>query len=220
MYRYISFSSARNEPERVREVVLPHDDEHGAHEHGAQVPQDNPQPDRRPDGGIQPPLTGPVTQPRPHQDSAPRSDDRSGLDYRGSSYGASGQVRRRDVNVDGVADADEIVVHVRQEHSAWSGPLPPAGVLAEYEQLVPGSADRIIGMAEVATTGHIETAKKVADAEIEATQWGMRFAFTLTILAMIASFVFFVRGDEIAGAAFLSFPIAMIVKSFIDRNKG
>ena len=43
-------------------------------------------------------------------------------------------------------DEEAILSIIRQ--SSFSGPLPPPQILEKYESIVPGSADRIIGMAE------------------------------------------------------------------------
>ncbi len=38
----------------------------------------------------------------------------------------------------------------------YSGPIPPASEFAKYEHVLPGSADRIIAMAEASLKGQIK----------------------------------------------------------------
>lgn len=49
--------------------------------------------------------------------------------------------------VDDTPSRGSSLVHQRTEIS-YSGPLPPPGVLAEFEKVLPGSAERIFVMAE------------------------------------------------------------------------
>jgi uncharacterized membrane protein len=112
---------------------------------------------------------------------------------------------------------------------AWSGPLPPPEVLAQYEQILEGAAERILTMAETAITGRIDADKKLAAAEIESTKQGLSFAMRLTIGTTGASAGFFAvavadvgdtRSALIAGGAFLSVPVVMLIRSFIRRSDG
>ena len=73
-------------------------------------------------------------------------------------------------------------------------------------------------MAEKAATGEIDTADSLAKAEIETAKTGQALAFVLTLFALIAAVVFFVRHDNIAGLALLSMPVVMLIRSFIRRS--
>lgn len=99
---------------------------------------------------------------------------------------------------------------------AWAGPLPDPATLGFYEQILPGAAERILIMAEEATTGHLRTADKLADAEIETAKTGQGLAFTLALVAFTAAIVFFSLHNNLAGTLFLSVPVLMFIKSFAD----
>jgi uncharacterized membrane protein len=49
-------------------------------------------------------------------------------------------------NISG-ATKEQVMIRVREDR-LWQGPLPPPESLGHYEQVLPGSADRILGMAE------------------------------------------------------------------------
>ncbi|MDE0291964.1 MAG: DUF2335 domain-containing protein [Candidatus Dadabacteria bacterium] len=54
-------------------------------------------------------------------------------------------------DVSGVAREEirgKLVAVLRESHSFFSGPLPPPQFLKEYEEILPGSADRIVALAE------------------------------------------------------------------------
>jgi uncharacterized membrane protein len=110
---------------------------------------------------------------------------------------------------------------------SWSAPLPPPDVLAGYERLLPGAAERILLMAETAVTGRIEADKKIADAEIHASKRGLSFGMTLTVTVTAVSVMFYslaVAGVGnrpaaiTAGSVFLSLPMIMLIRSFIARR--
>jgi len=110
---------------------------------------------------------------------------------------------------------------------AWSGPLPPPDVLAQYEQLLPGTAERILVMAEKSVTGRIDDDAKSTDAEIEAAKRGLSFAMRLTSAMTLAALMFFVLGGTgigrtaawmTAGGICLSVPVVMLIRSFIARS--
>jgi uncharacterized membrane protein len=100
----------------------------------------------------------------------------------------------------------------------WSGPLPPAAELRQYEEILPGSAKKILKMAVKSVTGHIVIADKLTTAEIKAAKRGQDRALALTLIAFIASIVFFSLGNAVAGVAFISVPVVMLIRSFITRS--
>lgn len=82
-------------------------------------------------------------------------------------------------------------------------------------------------MAETAITGRIDADKRIAEAEIQASRQGLRFAIILTVVMTAASLVFYSlavagignRAAAItAGSVFLSLPVIMLIRSFISRQ--
>jgi uncharacterized membrane protein len=103
----------------------------------------------------------------------------------------------------------------RLQSHKWSGPLPSPDVLAQFEEIVPGCAARIIDMAEHALTASGKTLDKVADAEIVTSKRGQWMAYSLAILAMAAGVYFFVVDKPWAGATFVGLPAVLLVTSFL-----
>jgi uncharacterized membrane protein len=103
-------------------------------------------------------------------------------------------------------------------HRHWSGPLPPAAEVRQYEEILPGSAKKILNMANKSLTGQIVIADKLATAEIKAAKRGQDRALALTLIAFIVSIVFFCLGNAVAGVAFVSVPVVMLIRSFITRS--
>jgi uncharacterized membrane protein len=109
---------------------------------------------------------------------------------------------------------------VREEIQAyWSAPLPSPESLEHYDKIVPGMAERILSMTERLVTGKINLDDKVASSEIENARRSINVAFGLTLMAFAASVVFFAVDNRVAGLAFLSFPVAMLIRAFLLRSE-
>jgi uncharacterized membrane protein len=96
--------------------------------------------------------------------------------------------------------------------------MPAPAVLAQYEQIQPGLAERITAMAETAVTGDIRTRDKVADAAIARARAGQFMAFSLTLVALCAAVLFFVFNKPVAGAVLVSVPVIMLIRSFLNPS--
>ncbi|MFD5467597.1 DUF2335 domain-containing protein [Kitasatospora sp. NPDC127059] len=119
-----------------------------------------------------------------------------------------------------VRQVEEAVEAVRLElEESWSGLMPPPGILAQYEDILPGAADRILAIAETTATGQHQTTQKLADAEIEFAKTGQSFALLLALVTLTASIVFFALGNWAGGAGMISIPVLMFIKSFLDGHR-
>ncbi len=75
---------------------------------------------------------------------------------------------------------------------SYSGPIPPPAMLEEYNRIVPGSADRILRMAEDQTTHrHALAALALAAYAIHLGQVGAgTFIGTTSFAALITAFIY------------------------------
>jgi uncharacterized membrane protein len=96
--------------------------------------------------------------------------------------------------------------------------MPAPAVLAQYEQIQLGLAERIMAMAETAVTGDIRTRDKVADAAIARARAGQIMAFSLTLIALCAAVLFFVFNKPVAGGVLVSVPVIMLIRSFLNPS--
>lgn len=110
------------------------------------------------------------------------------------------------------------VVREEIQQAYWSAPLPPPEALEQYDKVVPGMAERILSLTERVLTGKIDILEKLANKEILAAKIGIIVAFGLTLLAFAASVAFFALSKQVAGLAFLSFPVVMLIRSFLFRS--
>ncbi len=111
-------------------------------------------------------------------------------------------------------------------YSEYHGPLPPPHLLAEYEQITPGLAMRIVEMAEVEGRHRREMELSALELEKAALKQhgrevtlGQIFAFFIAMMAIVAGSYVAINsqavGQQIAGGAIGSLGIGGIVLAFI-----
>jgi uncharacterized membrane protein len=120
------------------------------------------------------------------------------------------------LNVENIAVATEAAVQVLRQ---WSAPMPDPATLREYEEILPGAAERILQMAEVAAKGRHELNVKLVDAELESAKAGRNYAFFLAVTAMAAAIAFFAFGNLIAGGLLLSTPVVLMIQAMIGGRE-
>lgn len=77
------------------------------------------------------------------------------------------------------------IVEVRQE--IFSGPLPPPSLLAAYENIIPGCADRIIKMSEANANSRLTINDKIVTSDIKRSNRGQVLGFVLSIIGIGAA---------------------------------
>lgn len=106
----------------------------------------------------------------------------------------------------------EMVISLVQSMS-FSGPIPPPALLKEYEEVLPGCAERVVQMAEREQSArHTDNRKLVHNDRLRAV-----FAF-LVSLALIAAAVFatYLGAPEIAIPLGLAGTLTGIVRGVIE----
>lgn len=105
----------------------------------------------------------------------------------------------------------------------FSGPIPPPDIIEKYERIIPGSADRIITMAEKQAAHRQAMEKKMIESESRDGLLGIIFAFLLGIGCLIACVVVVCLVPKNAGAissAFLGVTgIGSITTGFIQSAR-
>ena len=90
--------------------------------------------------------------------------------------------------------------------------------MQEYEQVVHGSADRIIRVHESQTVQVANREDRIVDAQIDRDRDGQGWAGFLSLLCVAAGIVFGFTGRISAMAIVLGLPVVMLVGSFIPRS--
>lgn len=72
---------------------------------------------------------------------------------------------------------------------SFKGPIPPAGELKAYDEVLPGAAERILRMAEKALDSQIEVDTTLAHGDVGAVKRGQLLSTAVVMLGMVAAFV-------------------------------
>jgi uncharacterized membrane protein len=104
---------------------------------------------------------------------------------------------------------------IASQVSFWSGPLPAPEVLREYDSVVPGSADRIIAMAE-RQSDHRRNLESIAisGGNLRATM-GSIFGFVIGMAAIIVGYLLVTNGQEIGGYSTMLLTVTALVGVFV-----
>lgn len=116
----------------------------------------------------------------------------------------------------------EVVVEAMR--GEFRGPIPPPSIIKGYEEVVAGSADRIIKMAENQAAHRQEMERKMIRDDSRDSLLGIIFAFILGIGCIIAAVVMVVlvpqNAGAIAGSVIGVTGIGAITTGFIRSAKG
>lgn len=115
---------------------------------------------------------------------------------------------------------------VRQTKTEFQGPLPPPEVLAHYEQVSPGFAERIVRMAEQQASHRQSLEKQVVEAQVADAQLfrserrlGQVFALLVTLsIALVGGYVA-LHGAPWPGALLGSSGLSGIVVAFLSGGR-
>lgn len=104
---------------------------------------------------------------------------------------------------------------VVQLTEAFSGPVPHPSILAGYDKVVPGAAERILKMAEQNLSHQQYMEKNALSAQRMEVTIGQIFAFIVVLVAFVTSAWFAYRGHAWEGTILGGAILATIVVAFI-----
>ena len=108
----------------------------------------------------------------------------------------------------------QIVSLVMEEK--FSGPIAHPKHLREYEDILPGSADRIITMAEDTLKHQKGMQEQALLADIEDQRSGRRYGFAALLVLLICALITGLQGHAVLAGAFLTTAALGTVGSFIN----
>ena len=108
--------------------------------------------------------------------------------------------------------------------SEFSGPIPPPSIIKGYEEVLPGSADRILTMAEKQSNHRQEMEKRIIRTESRDSLLGILFAFMLGGGRIIAAVIMVIlvpkSAGAISGAVLGVTGVVSIIATFIKSTRG
>lgn len=100
----------------------------------------------------------------------------------------------------------------------YSGPLPKPEYLAQYDNIVPGAADRILTMVESQQTHRMGLEQKYLESDIAITKRGQVFGLIIAISLIIAGAVLIYFGKDIQGFGALLLAGGMLITNYLTSS--
>ena len=105
------------------------------------------------------------------------------------------------------------VAHVT--HHQFSGPLPPPEVIDQYNQIIPGAAERILAMAEQDAIHQREIENAAMTLTAEEMKRGQLYGFIIGVFAFTTCIVALLLGSEKTAIVLGSTTVVGLVSVFV-----
>lgn len=100
----------------------------------------------------------------------------------------------------------------------WSGPLPPPKALADFDLIIPGASERILGMVETEQKHRIAHETTVLEAQMGDNKRRNWLGAGIAFVAIAASvFTAYIGAHWAVSVALVGLPIAAIVSSIAQK---
>jgi len=101
---------------------------------------------------------------------------------------------------------------------SYSGPIPHPRIIAEWERIVPGSADRILKKFEAQTDHRIKIEDRMVLSEIIRSIGGLIAGFIIAMTAIVGGIYTALQGQPWLGGGLTFTGLALIIGAFVaDR---
>lgn len=107
----------------------------------------------------------------------------------------------------------EAITVIQQE--SFSGPIPHPSLMAGYEQVLPGSADRILKMAELQQAHRFDLEKTSIESQLRSNRQGQIFGFILSFVVILAGVILLLLGMPVLGVCLMAGMIFILAALFI-----
>lgn len=107
----------------------------------------------------------------------------------------------------------EALTIIQQE--SFSGPIPHPRIMAGYEQVLPGSANRILKMAERQQEHRFGLESSSINSQLKSNRMGQLFGFILSCLVIIAGIVLFILSMPIMGVCLIAGMVFVLATLFL-----
>lgn len=109
----------------------------------------------------------------------------------------------------------QAVVQVMSMFAAYSGPLPSPEQLAGYERVLPGSADRILKMAEGQATHRQDIEKVAVRGGARRSWWGLWLGFVISVIVVVLGTIMVLEGYQVGGSVIIGVDVVALSSVFV-----
>ena len=110
---------------------------------------------------------------------------------------------------------------VQAFHASFQGPLPPPSMLAKYDEILPGFAERLLSMTEKQATHRQSIEATVVQSSVSSEKTGVVLGFILSLIVISGGFVMVWAGKNVEGLVAILAPLATLASVFVygKRNQ-
>ncbi len=102
---------------------------------------------------------------------------------------------------------------------SYSGPLPPAEQMSVYEKILPGSAERILAMAEKQSEHRQSLEYNLVKSSIFDAKLGLTFGFIIVLISILSS-SFLIYFGKSSGVWLGSLSLVSLLSIFVYGTRG
>lgn len=121
-------------------------------------------------------------------------------------------------NTAGRTNQNQALTRVQMEQH-FTGPLPPPEFLAGYDEIVPGTAEKIINRFIEQGSHRMELEKLVVKGSNKRANWGLVAGFVVAMTTIVGAIYAMSLGYDVAGAAVVIASLASLVGTFLYGTK-
>lgn len=103
----------------------------------------------------------------------------------------------------------------KQTLKRHSGPIPSPETIAQYDQIIPNGADRIMTMAEKQQSHRIELEKLAVSSQLTQSKRGQILGFVVAIIIMFLGTYLILEGHNAAGISLISGTLIAMTALFV-----
>jgi uncharacterized membrane protein len=111
------------------------------------------------------------------------------------------------------------IVTVQQTVQGFTGPIPPPEVLGGYEAVLPGTANRIVSMAERQSEHRQDLERRVVGANIRHEELGPWIGAAVVVILIAAAVIVTIAGYPWTGGVIGAFDVVGVVTVFVLRQQ-
>ena len=101
------------------------------------------------------------------------------------------------------------------EASSWLGPLPPPGTLQSFDDVIPGSAERILAMAEKQANHRILMESKIVRGDFTLSYIGLAAGFVLSTMIILGGIYSISLGRDWVGGSLIGLTLVGLAGVFV-----
>jgi len=121
----------------------------------------------------------------------------------------------KDALRDGGTSGQMMAIMTAFQASSYSGPLPPPEQLKQYEEVLPGSADRILRMAEEQAHHRQGLETDAVKGGAKRSWWGLWTGFAISVIALVLSTILVLKGHNWEGVFIGGIDIVALAGVFV-----